>query len=97
MVTFRPEEPQDIPAIAALLRSAFGGETEVKIVETVRASPGFLRDLSLVAEKDGRVAGHVLLSPISIRTDTHDIPALALAPVAVLPGYQKQGIGSLLV
>ena len=97
MIDIRPEEPPDIPAIGEVHRSAFGGDTEAKIVEAVRASPGFIRDLSLVALKDGCVVGHILLSPIHIQTETREIPALALAPIAVLTGYQKQGIGSLLV
>ena len=97
MIVIRPEEPQDIPGIAEVNRSAFGGETEVHLVETIRASPGFIRDLSLVAVRDGRIVGHILLSPIHIQAETREIPALALAPVAVLPGCQRQGIGSRLV
>lgn len=97
MTRIRPEEPTDIPQVSELHRSAFGGEIEVRIVEAVRASPGFIRDLSLVAAKDGCVVGHILLSPISIRSEGPDFPALALAPVAVLPAYQRQGIGSRLV
>ena len=97
MIDIRPEEPPDIPAIAEVHRSAFGGDTEAKIVEAVRASPGFIRDLSLVALKDGRLVGHILLSPVHIESGASTSPALALAPIAVLTGYQKQGIGSLLV
>jgi putative acetyltransferase len=97
MIAIRPEEQPDIPAISEIHRSAFGGETEAMIVDAVRASPGFIRDLSLVAEKDGQVVGHILFSPVHIETAISNRPALALAPIAVLPGYQKQGIGSRLV
>jgi putative acetyltransferase len=97
MIAIRLEEPPDIPVISEIHLSAFGGDTEAKIVDAVRASPGFIRDLSLVAVKDGRVAGHILFSPIHIQTETRVIPALALAPIAVRPGLQGQGIGSLLV
>lgn len=97
MITIRPEEPPDVPAIAGIHRSAFGGETELKIVETIRSSAVFIPDLSLVAVSDGQVVGHILLSPVHIPTETSDIPALALAPIGVLPGFQRQGIGSLLV
>ena len=96
MITIRPEESLDAPAIAGVHRSAFGGETEVKIVEAVRASAAFIPDLSLVAVEDGRVVGHILLSMVSIHAETF-VPALALAPVAVLPGFQGRGIGSRLV
>ena len=57
---------------------------------------GYLR-LSLVAERAGQVVGHILFSDLSIITDAGTVPALALAPMAVLPGFQKQGIGSALV
>lgn len=97
MIEIREEGPDDIPAISDVHLSAFGGETEAMIVDAVRASPGFIRDLSLVAEKDGQVVGHVLFSPVHIETAISNRPALALAPVAVFPGHQKQGIGSRLV
>jgi len=97
MVDIRPEEPPDSPTITEVHRSAFGGDIEMTIVGAVRASPEFIRDLSLVAVKDGRVVGHILFSPVRIETGSSSSPALALAPIAVLPGYQKEGIGSLLV
>jgi putative acetyltransferase len=97
MIVIRTEAAPDIPAISEVHRSAFGGDTEVNIVEAVRASSGFIRDLSLVAVKDGRVVGHILLSPVHIEKGASSSPALALAPIAVRPGCQKQGIGSLLV
>ena len=97
MIEIRPEEPPDIPAIEEVHRSAFGGEVEARIVEAVRASAGFIPGLSLVAVEDGRVVGHALLSPVEIRTASSGIPALALAPVAVLPACQRRGIGSRLV
>jgi putative acetyltransferase len=57
---------------------------------------GYLR-LSLVAERDEQVVGHILFSDLPILTDAGIVPALALAPMAVLPPFQKQGIGSALV
>jgi putative acetyltransferase len=57
---------------------------------------GFLR-VSLVAERAGRVVGHILFSDLPIITGDGPVPALSLAPMAVLPELQRQGIGSALV
>jgi len=98
MTTIRAETPADIEAISEVNRLAFGRENEARLVETIRDTPGFIPALSLVAERDGRVVGHVLFSRIAIRTGGGpDIPALALAPVAVLPEHQGQGIGAALI
>ncbi len=53
--------------------------------------------MSLVAEQEGRVVGHILFSDLPIITGDGTVPALALAPMAVLPEFQRQGIGSTLV
>jgi putative acetyltransferase len=53
--------------------------------------------LSLVAEQAGRLVGHILFSDLPIITGEGTVPALALAPMAVLPEFQNQGIGSALV
>jgi putative acetyltransferase len=90
----RSEKPGDHAAIRRVHASAFGRETEARLVEELRASPGFDAALSLVAERDGRVIGHVLFSPIAIRTERGPIAALVLAPMAVLPEHQNAGVGS---
>lgn len=98
MTTIRAETPADAEAISEVNRLAFGRENEARLVEAIRDTPGFIPALSLVAERDGRVVGHILFSRIAIRTDKgQEVPALALAPVAVLPEYQGQGIGSTLI
>ncbi len=53
--------------------------------------------VSLVAEQDGRIVGHILFSPVTIVSTGTVFPAVGLAPMAVLPELQRQGIGSLLV
>ncbi|MFZ2053831.1 MAG: N-acetyltransferase [Candidatus Aminicenantales bacterium] len=95
----QPEGPEDAAGIRKVNRLAFGGEAESFLVEEVRRSPGFIPELSLVAVRQARVVGHILFSRIMIvpydRPD-QPVPALALAPMAVHPDFQKQGIGSAL-
>ncbi|MFA6446250.1 MAG: N-acetyltransferase [Candidatus Paceibacterota bacterium] len=97
MILVRPEKPEDYHTIYALNKKAFDGEVESRLVNNLRKTKGFIPELSLVAEKDGKVVGHILFSVVHINTGIDNVPVLALAPMAVLPEYQKQGIGSLLV
>jgi putative acetyltransferase len=85
----------DAEAIADINRAAFGGEDEVGIVERLRRDS--LSAVELVAERDGTVIGHVLLSWLPTTMDGRTVKALALAPMAVLPGLQKQGVGGRLI
>jgi putative acetyltransferase len=91
----RPETPADLEAIFEVNHLAFGQDAEARLVDALRDG-GYVR-ASLVAERAGRVVGHILFSDLRIITDTGTIPALALAPMAVLPEFQNQGIGSALV
>jgi len=70
---------------------------EARLVEAIRASPEFVPEMSLVADFDGRTVGHVMISYASIRDGDaqHRIPVLA--PLAVAPEFQRQGVGSALV
>lgn len=97
MVTVRPERAKDYEAIHEVNKLAFGGEEEALLIQRLRKSTSFLPELSLVAVKSGRVVGHILFSPIIIETQSEAVPALSLAPMAVLPEFQNQGIGSELV
>jgi putative acetyltransferase len=94
-VIIRPEASADHEAVRHGNRLAFGPDEEARLVEALRDG-GYAR-LSLVAERAGRVVGHILFSDLSINTASSQVPALALAPMAVLPAFQKQGIGSALV
>ena len=96
-ISIRPEAQADHAAIGEVNRVAFGRENEARLVENLRRSPSFIPELSLVAVKDGSIVGHILFSPIAIQMGNGNLPALALAPVAVRPEYQNQGIGSELV
>jgi putative acetyltransferase len=97
-ITFRPESPQDYVAVYEVNQLAFDGrDAESQLVEAIRLIPVFIPDLSIVAEENGRVIGHILFSPITIETKSGSIPALSLAPMAVHPKCQKRGVGSALV
>jgi len=100
-VEIREETPADIDAIRHVNLQSFVLPGEADLVDALR-SGGFAR-VSLVAQltqpkpSETRIVGHILLSEISIDTATEAVPALALAPVAVLPEYQRKGIGHRLV
>ena len=64
------------------------------MVDKLRKTVGFVPELSPVAEKGGNIVGHILFSIVRIKTDSENIPVLSLAPMAVLPEYQRQGTGS---
>ena len=92
----RGEQPGDASAIEAINLQAFGRPDEANLVNALR--PSLPRpDYSRVALLDGKPVGHILFSPILIDTGHRDEPALALAPMAVMPEKQGQGIGSALV
>ncbi len=91
------ERREDITAISRLHRLAFRGEGEPALVDALRGSAAWVPELSLVAMADDRIVGHILFSRIAIVSDADEVPALALAPMAVLPEYQGRGIGSALV
>lgn len=90
-VEIRDERPEDVAALREVNRRAFGQEQEGAIVDALRANGGAL--LSLVATLDGFVVGHIMYSPATIGETT----GAALGPMAVLPEYQRHGIGSKLI
>ncbi|MEZ4687500.1 MAG: N-acetyltransferase [Bacteroidia bacterium] len=63
----------------------------------LRKSGAFVPALSIVAEQEGKLVGHILFTKIMIVNDRYSSPSLALAPVSVLPAYQGKGIGSTLI
>lgn len=95
MLIIRTEEPGDIAAIHHVNQQAFGRAAEADLVDALRRNGK--ATLSLVVEDDGRVIGHILFSPVMIESGDDQFAGVGLAPVAVLPERQNEGIGSLLV
>jgi putative acetyltransferase len=97
-VIIRNEQASDADAIFALTKAAFehhhiSNHTEQYIVNALRAAGALT--VSLVAEVDGRIAGHIAFSPVTISDGSPNW--YGIGPVSVLPEYQKQGIGKSLM
>lgn len=90
-MTVRQERPEDADAIRAVEEAAFGKPDEARIPDALRGTEEWA--VSLVAEEDGRIVGHVLLSWARLEGR----PVLLLGPIGVLPERQGVGIGSALV
>ncbi|MEE1762227.1 MULTISPECIES: GNAT family N-acetyltransferase [unclassified Streptomyces] len=93
--TTRPETSADREGVYAVNAAAFETDAEARLVDALREDPGaWLPDLSYVAEApDGTIAAYALIT----RCHVDETPALALAPVAVLPDHQRQGAGAAVV
>jgi putative acetyltransferase len=95
MSIIRREQPQNIPEIHQVHIRAFGRQQEASIVDELRKNCNSI--LSLVAFTDGKVIGHILLSPVVIEGKHGKLVGTGLAPHAVLPEYQRKGIGTQLI
>src|SRR5438045_4385701 len=95
MIQIRPERPDDIAAIRRVNERAFDSPAEADLVDLLRERGKVT--LSLVAVHAGQVVGHILFSPVVIEATEQSVAAVGLAPMAVLPEWQNQGVGSLLV
>jgi putative acetyltransferase len=98
LFSIRPEAAADVAAIAAVTIAAFeplaiSHHNEQFIVEALRAAGALT--VSLVAEADGRVVGHIAFSPVKLSDGTPDW--YGLGPVSVQPSHQRHGIGRALV
>lgn len=95
MMDIRLETPDDIEAIHAVNAAAFRTDGEAKVVDRLREICHPF--ISLVAEVNGKVVGHILFTPVQLNTSKDLIlDGMGLAPLAVLPEYQSKGIGSAL-
>ena len=99
-IKIRGEKPGDESAIRevterAFESSEFGHNGEAGLVEKLRSQNA--ASISLVAEYDDRIVGHILFSPAAIEWSSRRCEGLGLAPLSVLPDFQRKGIGSRLI
>ena len=93
----RPGEADDAAAIRAVHLAAFPTAAEADLVEAIRATSAFVPQLSLLAGLGEEVVGHLLISYVTLDTGGGPEEVLELAPMAVRPEHQREGIGSALV
>ena len=97
-ILIRQEIETDFSDVFELNKAAFAQDVEGKLVNELRKSNAFIPELSLVATLDKKIIGHILFTKIKIKNDSgNEYNSLALAPIAVAPEFQKQGIGSQLI
>lgn len=94
----RKEEPKDYEIIYSVVKEAFDSAersdgNEQDLVNALRKGEAYIPDLSLVAETDGKIVGHIMFTKAKVGEDT----VLVLAPLSVLPEYQRKGIGISLI
>ena len=93
-VKIRDEDAEDVEQVRAILRAAFPTEAESKLVDALRANGKAV--VSMVAVEGNEVLGHILFSPVTT-TPPGETQGIGLAPVAVHPAVQSQGIGAKLI
>lgn len=101
-IQIRQEEERDYKKVHQLVKLAFSDMpksdgTEHFLVDRLRKSDAFIPELSLVAEVEGRLVGHILLTKIQIENEKQSIDSLTLAPVSVHPEVHRKGIGGDLI
>lgn len=101
-ITIRQETESDYEISVKVVEKAFqnaeySNHREQYLVDKLRKSEAFVPELSLIAEINKEIAGHLMLTKLAIKDGEKQYESLALAPVSVLPGYQNKGIGSKLI
>ena len=95
-IIIEAQQQDDLPAILTLHERAFNGKDEARLVETLSWQTGFDAKLSRVAKIDNHIVGHILFSELYSDSNMR-LRVVALAPMAVLPEYQGQGVGGALI
>ncbi len=96
-VTIRVEAVSDWRQIEELLINSFGGREEAELVQRIRTSDEYLNELTLVAEVNNVIVGFVMQSHITLNDGCSSVKILSLAPLAVAPSVQRQGLGAKLM
>ena len=96
-INLRAETPADYGKISAVIENAFGQKAEALLVDRLRESADYIKELSIVAETNGIILGHVLLSPVPVVNKEGRSTVLALAPISVDGAHQSRGIGGKLI
>ncbi len=101
-INIRQESEKDYKLSETVVEKAFekaenSDHREQILVERLRRSDAFIPELSLVAESNNEIIGHIMLTKLFIENENEIYESLALAPVSVLPEYQNKGIGSKLI
>ena len=102
VINIRREEEKDYAESEFVVNSAFekdeySDHREKQLVSKLRLSDAFVPELSLVAEVEDRIVGHIMHTKLIIKNEDKEEVSLALAPVSVIPEYQRKGIGSKLI
>jgi predicted N-acetyltransferase YhbS len=101
-IIIRKENENDYFIVEKIIKEAFENEAysdhkEHFLVSRLRKSNSFIPELSLVAEYDGLIVGHILLTKLIIKNENEKFDSLALAPVSVKKEFQNKGVGSKLI
>ncbi len=95
MIGIRIESPEDHPWSREVVAKAFGREDEAALLDELRQQGCLM--FSLVAESHGKLIGHVAFSTLPLETGDGTLIAAALAPMSVVPEWQRKGVGSALI
>jgi len=94
VILIRHEIPEDIPLIYAVIEQTFKRDAEARLADKLRQA--CVDHLSLVADDNGTIVGHIMFTPVLIKNDK-EVRGMGLAPMSVLPSRQRRGIGTQLV
>jgi putative acetyltransferase len=96
-IRIRTEAAADVAAIDAVVRQAFKDELTAELVSLIRASPGYIPELSLVAEEEDMIVGHIMVSHLDLDDGERTHQVATLSPLSVRPDAQRNGVGSVLI